>query len=73
MTTPSIALHNNPHATTPVADLTDDEVALCHRNAPLMDDEIRERVAGTTDDPREWLARYAAAHEARYGAPWTLP
>jgi len=68
-----VALHNDPSSPTCVSEMTDAEVALCHRNAVLMDDEIREQINGRTDDDREWLALYAAAHEAVHGTPWCLP
>jgi len=70
---PRVALHNDPSSPTCVSEMTDAEVAFCHRNAVLMDDEIREQINGRTDDDREWLALYAAAHEAVHGAPWCLP
>lgn len=70
---PRVALHNDPSNPTYVHEMTDDEVALCHRNVELMDDDIRRAldVAGNTD--REWLALYAARHEAAYGVAWCLP
>jgi hypothetical protein len=70
---PRVALHNDPSSPTCVSEMTDAEVAFCYRNAVLMDDEIREQINGRTDDDREWLALYAAAHEAVHGAPWCLP
>jgi hypothetical protein len=70
---PRVALHNDPSRPTCVHEMTDEEVALCHRNIDLMDDDIRNALDGAGDDDRAWLALYAARHEAAYGTPWCLP
>ena len=70
---PAVALSNDPSDTTLVADMDDDEVALCIRNAAALDADILEREDGAHDDNRAYVAAYAAAHLARYGEVWTLP
>ena len=70
---PRVALHNDPSRPTYVHEMTDEEVALCHRNVDLMDDDIRNALDGAGDDDRAWLALYAARHEAAHGTPWCLP
>lgn len=70
---PRVALHNDPSRPTYVHEMTAEEVALCHRNVDLMDDDIRNALDGAGDDDRAWLALYAARHEAAHGTPWCLP
>ena len=70
---PAVALANDPEQPTLVEDLSDDEVALCLRNAAALDADILEREDGAHDDNRAYVAAYAAAHLARYGEVWTLP
>ena len=70
---PRVALHNDPSRPTCVHEMTAEEVALCHHNIDLMDDDIRNALDGAGDDDREWLALYAARHEAAHGTPWCLP
>ncbi len=70
---PRIVLHNDPSRPTYVHEMTAEEVELCHRNAVLMDDDIRNALDGAADTDREWLALYAVRHEAAHGTPWCLP
>ena len=70
---PAVALANDPERLTLVADMTDEQVALCIRNAAALDADILEREDGAHDDNRAYVAAYAAAHLARYGEVWTLP
>lgn len=35
--------------------------------ANLMDDDIREALHGSTDDPQEFVDLYCAAHLAKFG------
>ncbi len=70
---PRIALRNDQSRPTYVHEMTDEQVAACHRHAALMDDEIRNALDGASDDGRAWLALYASRHEAVHGTPWCLP
>jgi hypothetical protein len=70
---PAVALANDPEQPTLVADMDDEEIALCLRNAAALDADILEREDGAHDDNRAYVAAYAAAHLARYGEVWTLP
>ena len=38
----------------------------------LMDDDLREAIAGTVDTYQEFFAAYEKAHEAKFGEPWEL-
>jgi len=64
MTTISI---NNGISTTTVDALTDEQVNAIVGGglAVAWDDEVR--LATTSDDAREWLDLYCAAHEAKHG------
>lgn len=66
MTTISI---NNGLNTTTIDALTDEQVdAIVNgKLAVSWDDEIR--LSTTSDDAREWLGLYCAAHESKHGAP----
>ena len=70
---PAVALSNDPERATLVADMDDEEVALCIRNAAALDADILAREDGAHDTDREYVAAYAAAHLARHGEVWTLP
>ena len=65
MTTISI---NNGISTTTIDALTDEQVdAIVNGKLSVAwDDEIR--LATPSDDAREWLHLYCAAHEAKHGA-----
>ena len=36
----------------------------------LMDDDLRETIAGTVDTEQEFFTAYEKAHEAKFGKPW---
>jgi hypothetical protein len=40
--------------------------------AALMDDDLREAIAGTVDTEQKFLTAYEKAHEAKFGEPWEL-
>lgn len=40
--------------------------------ATLMDDEIREEIAGTVDTEQEFFDAYCKAHEEKYGEEFEL-
>ena len=40
--------------------------------AALMDDDLREEIAGTVDTDQAFFAAYEKAHEAKFGEPWEL-
>ncbi len=40
--------------------------------AALMDDDIRETIAGTVDTEQEFFTAYEKAHKKRFGEPWEL-
>jgi len=63
---------NNGISTTTVSALTDEQVdAIVNGGLAIAwDDELR--LVTTSDDAREWLDLYCAAHEAKHGAPLTI-
>lgn len=71
--TAAVALANDPERATLVADMDDEEIALCIHNATALDADILAREDGAHDTDREYVAAYATAHLARYGEVWTLP
>lgn len=40
--------------------------------AALMDDDLRDEIAGTVDTEQEFFAAYEKAHEKKFGEPWEL-
>jgi len=38
----------------------------------LMDDDLRETIAGTVDTEQEFFTAYEKAHEKKFGEPWEL-
>jgi hypothetical protein len=67
-----VALHNGAR-TVAVDEMSDDEVAICIREAATLDADILAAEDGAHDSDREYVAAYAAAYAARFGAVWTLP
>ena len=59
---------NNGISTTTVQALTDEQIdaIVNDKLSVAWDDEIR--LSTTSDDAREWLDLYCAAHEAKYGS-----
>ena len=65
----TISINNNGISTTTVDALTDEQIdAIVNgKLAVAWDDEIR--LSTTSDNAREWLDLYCAAHESKHGAP----
>lgn len=38
----------------------------------LMDDDLRETIAGTVDTDQEFFTAYEKAHETKFGESWEL-
>lgn len=69
-----IALHNDPARTTDVSDLSREDLERAIGFAETSgDQELLERIHGTTSDTREWLAAFCDAHETKHGVVFTLP